>query len=123
MLGQIKTGNVRVYVIEIINTDVSERVTIRRVFANDYPAFVKAINKYYNDKKFKIDFIGYYEVEEKTMLNTYNAIINSTITENLIPETVVNETMSFLFLFYKRCNLHVTLNLHAPAGRFLWGDQ
>jgi hypothetical protein len=123
MLGQIKTGLVRVYVIEIINLDVSERVTIRRVFANDYPAFVKVINEYYKDKKFKIDFIGYYEVEEKIMLNTYNAIINSTITENLIPETVVNETMSFLFLFYKRCNLHVTLNLHAPAGRFLWGDQ
>jgi hypothetical protein len=122
MLGQIKT-EIRVYVIEIINLDVSERVTIRRVFANDYPAFVKAINEYYNDKKFKIDFIGYYEVEEKTMLNTYNAIINSTITENLIPETVINETMSFLFLFYKRCKLHVSLNLHAPAGRFLWGDQ
>jgi hypothetical protein len=122
MLGQINT-TIRVFIIEIINLDYPERVSIRRVFANDYTAFGKAINEYYANKNLKIDFIGYFEVEEKTILDTYNAIINSTIKENLIPETVINETMNFLFLFYKRCNLLNILNLHAPDGRFLWSDK
>ena len=122
MLGQINT-TIRVFIIEIINLDYPERVSIRRVFANDYTAFGKAINEYYANKNLKIDFIGCFEVEEKTILDTYNAIINSTIKENLIPETVINETMNFLFLFYKRCNLLNILNLHAPDGRFLWSDK
>jgi hypothetical protein len=122
MLGQINT-TIRVFIIEIINLDYPERVSIRRVFANDYTAFGKAINEYYANKNLKIDFIGYFEVEEKTILDTYNAIINSTIKENLIHETVINETMNFLFLFYKRCNLLNILNLHAPDGRFLWSDK
>lgn len=120
---QTKQTTIRVFIIEVINLDFPDRVAIRRLFANDYNAFGKTIKEYYANEKFKIDFIGYYEVEEKTLLNTYNAIINATIIENLLPETLINETMNFLFLFYKRCNLLSILNLHAPdGGRFLWGN-
>jgi hypothetical protein len=120
---QTKQTTIRVFIIEIISSLPGSNFPIKRFFVNDYDAFGKAIKEYYANEKFKIDFIGYYEVEEKTLLNTYNAIINATIIENLLPETLINETINFLFLFYKRCNLLSKLNLYAPDGRFLWGDK
>jgi hypothetical protein len=117
---QTKQTTIRVFVIEVISS--RSNFPIKQFFANDYNSFGKAIKEYYANEKFKIDFIGYYEIDEKTMLNTYNAIINATIIENLLPETLINETMNFLFLFKKRCNLLSILNLHAPDGNFLWGS-
>lgn len=119
---------VRIYVMEI---SVIEKLleydksfsSIRRIFANDYIGFGKAINYYHINEKCKIDLICYFEVDENKLLDTYNAIISATILENLLPETTINETINYLYLFYKRCKLINELNLYDENGVFLWGKK
>lgn len=119
---------VRIYVMEI---SVIEKLleydksfsSIRRIFANDYIGFGKAINYCHINEKFKIDLICYFEVDENKLLDTYNAIISATILENLLPETTINETINYLYLFYKRCKLINELNLYDENGVFLWGKK
>jgi hypothetical protein len=119
---------VRIYVMEISVIEKNQEYdksfsSIRRIFANDYIGFVKAINDYHSNEKYKIDLICTFEVDENKMLDTYNAIISATILENLLPETTINETINHLYLFYKRCKLINELNLYDENGVFLWGKK
>jgi hypothetical protein len=119
---------VRIYVMEISVIEKNQEYdksfsSIRRIFANDYIGFGKAINDYHSNEKYKIELICTFEVDENKLLDTYNAIINATILENLLPETTINETINHLYLFYKRCKLINELNLYDENGVFLWGKK
>lgn len=116
---------VRIYVIEIseiVKNKEYDKIfsSIRRIFPNDYIEFGKAINDYHNKENFKINSIYTFEIDENKLLDTYNAIINASLLENLLPETIINETINHLYLLYKRCRLINELNLYDQNGVFLW---
>jgi hypothetical protein len=102
---------IRVYFAEFkTQNEVREYVHI------DYQKF----NDWVKIREHQLIKLGYFEIEFNEIKKTYDAIINATVNTTILQDTVVSETLYYLYKLHYKFNNFTTLNIYNKDGEFLW---
>ena len=95
-------------------------IKLFKQFFTLYGEFNNNVKNLHDSDEYNINQIGYIEVDFYEFKKTYDLLINSLANTEILPETVFNETISYLYQLYYNLQKYTVLNLFDDNGRFLW---
>ena len=112
-------SNVRIFYILYYGIIPGNIKPFKQVFTL-YSEFTNNVKNLHESDEYKVNQIGYIEVDFYEFKKTYDLLINSLANTEILPETVFNETISYLYQLYYNLQKYTVLNLFDDNGRFLW---